>query len=43
VRPLQRPLHQAQSMARHSDPKTTIVYLHNLNRIQAVAQKFALI
>ena len=32
-------LHQVQAMARHSDPKITMVYFHNLNRIQAGAEK----
>lgn len=32
-------LQQAQAMARHSDPKTTLVYFHNLERIQAGAEK----
>ena len=27
-------------MAGHSDPKTTIVYFHNLNRLQAGAERF---
>jgi len=30
---------QAQAMARHSDPKTTMIYFHNLERIQAGAEK----
>jgi hypothetical protein len=38
----QRPLQQAQAMARHSDPKTTMVYFHNLNRLQAGAERFIL-
>lgn len=33
-------LQQAQAMSRHSDPKTTMVYFHNLNRVQAGAEKF---
>lgn len=33
-------LQQAQAMARHSDPKTTMIYFHNLNRLQAGAEKF---
>ncbi len=33
-------LQQAQAMARHADPKTTLVYFHNLDRIQAGAEKF---
>jgi integrase/recombinase XerC/integrase/recombinase XerD len=32
-------LQQAQAMARHSDPKTTLVYFHNLQRIEAGAEK----
>lgn len=32
-------LEQAQAMARHSDPKTTMIYYHNLQRIQAGAEK----
>lgn len=32
-------LQQAQAMARHTDPKTTLVYFHNLDRIQAGAEK----
>ena len=32
-------LQQAQAMARHTDPKTTLIYFHNLNRIQAGAEK----
>lgn len=32
-------LQQAQAMARHSDPKTTMVYFHNLNRLQAGAER----
>lgn len=32
-------LHQAQAMARHSDPKTTERYFHNLNRITEGAEK----
>ena len=32
-------LQQAQAMARHSDPRTTMVYFHNLDRIQAGAEK----
>jgi integrase/recombinase XerC/integrase/recombinase XerD len=27
-------------MARHTDPKTTLVYFHNLERIEAGAEKF---
>jgi integrase/recombinase XerC/integrase/recombinase XerD len=33
-------LQQAQAMARHSDPKTTLIYFHNLDRIKAGAEKF---
>ena len=33
-------LQQAQAMARHSDPKTTLVYFHNLQRIEAGAEKY---
>lgn len=32
-------LEQAQAMARHSDPKTTMVYFHNLDRIDEGAEK----
>lgn len=32
-------LQQAQAMARHADPRTTLVYFHNLDRIQAGAEK----
>jgi len=32
-------LEQTQAMARHSDPKTTMIYYHNLNRIKAGAEK----
>jgi integrase/recombinase XerD len=32
-------LQQAQAMARHSDTKTTLVYFHNLDRIEAGAEK----
>jgi integrase/recombinase XerD len=31
---------QAQAMARHTDPKTTMVYFHNQSRIQHGAEKF---
>jgi hypothetical protein len=31
---------QVQAMARHSDPKTTMIYFHNLNRLQAGAERF---
>ncbi len=33
-------LQQAQAMARHSDPKTTMVYFHNLDRINSGAERF---
>ncbi len=33
-------LQQAQAMARHTDPKTTLVYFHNLERVEAGAEKF---
>jgi len=32
-------LQQAQAMARHSDPKTTLVYFHNLARVEAGAER----
>ena len=32
-------LEQAQAMARHADPKTTMVYFHNLDRIDEGAEK----
>lgn len=32
-------LPQAQAMARHSDPKTTMIYYHNLDRLQAGAER----
>jgi len=32
-------LQQAQAMARHSDPRTTLVYFHNLDRIKAGAER----
>jgi len=32
-------LQAAQSMARHSDPKTTLVYFHNLDRVRAGAER----
>lgn len=32
-------LQQAQAMARHTDPKTTLVYFHNLARVEAGAEK----
>ncbi len=33
-------LQQAQAMARHSDPRTTMVYFHNLDRVANGAEKF---
>jgi integrase/recombinase XerC/integrase/recombinase XerD len=36
----QRSLQQVQAMVRHSDPKITMVYFHNLNRLQAGAERF---
>lgn len=33
-------LEQAQLMARHTDPKTTMIYFHNAARIQAGAERF---
>ena len=33
-------LQQAQAMARHSDSKTTLTYFHNLQRIEAGAEKY---
>ncbi len=33
-------LAQAQGMARHSDPKTTMVYFHNLQRVKDGAEKY---
>jgi len=32
-------LEQAQAMARHSDPKVTMVYFHNVARVQAGAER----
>jgi integrase/recombinase XerC/integrase/recombinase XerD len=32
-------LQQTQAMARHSDPKTTMIYYHNLNRVEEGAEK----
>jgi len=32
-------LHQAQAMARHSDPATTMTYFHNLARVEEGAEK----
>lgn len=33
-------LHQAQAMARHKSPETTMVYFHNLNRIEEAAEQY---
>lgn len=33
-------LQQVQAMARHSDPKTTLVYFHNLDRVRAGAERY---
>jgi integrase/recombinase XerD len=33
-------LQQAQAMARHTDPKTTMIYFHNLDRVAAGAERF---
>jgi len=33
-------LQQAQAMAGHSDPKTTMIYFHNLNRVAQGAEKY---
>ena len=33
-------LQQAQAMARHTDSKTTLIYVHNLERISSGAEKF---
>jgi len=33
-------LQQAQAMARHSDPRTTLVYFHNLDRVRDGAEKY---
>lgn len=33
-------IQQAQAMARHTDPKTTMIYLHNLNRLQDSAESY---
>jgi len=30
---------QAQAMARHSSPNTTMIYFHNVNRIRDAAEK----
>lgn len=32
-------LQQAQAMARHSDPKTTLIYFHNIDRVKEGAEK----
>jgi len=36
-------LTQAQAMARHSDPKTTMIYVHNQDRIKNAAERFIII
>lgn len=33
-------LEQAQAMARHTDPKTTMVYFHNVDRVEAGAERY---
>jgi len=33
-------LQQAQAMARHSDPRTTMIYFHNLDRIAQGAERY---
>lgn len=33
-------LQQVQAMARHSDPKTTMTYFHNLSRLQSGAERY---
>ncbi len=33
-------LHQVQAMARHSDPKVTMIYFHNLDRVRAGAERY---
>jgi integrase/recombinase XerD len=33
-------LEQAQAMARHTDPKTTLIYFHNAARIESGAERF---
>jgi len=33
-------LQQAQAMARHSDPKITLAYYHNLDRVRAGAERY---
>jgi len=32
-------LQQAQAMARHADPRTTLIYVHNLERVSAGAER----
>ena len=32
-------LAQAQAMARHASPNTTMIYFHNINRVQDAAEK----
>jgi len=34
---------QAQAMARHADPKTTMIYVHNQDRIKSGAERFVII
>ncbi len=34
---------QAQAMARHSDPKTTMIYFHNHERIKSGAERYVII
>ena len=34
---------QAQAMARHADPKTTMIYFHNHERIKSGAERFVII
>lgn len=34
---------QAQAMARHSDPKTTMIYFHNHERIKSGAERYIII
>lgn len=33
-------LHQAQAMAGHKDPRTTMIYFHNQKRVKEAAEKF---
>jgi integrase/recombinase XerD len=33
-------LEQAQAMARHTDPKTTLIYFHNASRVESGAERF---